>query len=397
MRGGLRVTTVRRVPRRSARPRSALDLGLAGIGLVIAGVATWRSPDPVGTSVAGPLWLRVAFPFLLSLPLAWRRSAPSVCVGVVLGAVLLQALVTQNSPEGLELIFCVGTAMYAAGAYAGRDRSVLALVYGALVYVVYAVTNADIRTGRAGEVWAGAFFGVALVAVWLVGVFVRSRRAEAAATAQRVAVEDAVRHAVVDERARLARELHDVISHNLSVVVVQAAGARAGGAADAAALEKIERSGRESLVEMRRLLGVLRHDDTAPALTPQPGIGDLAALTESLRGSGLPVDLTVDGSPDGLPPALALSVFRIVQEALTNALKHAGSARVEVRVAIDETAVTVDVVDDGRGGPAETTGGHGLVGMRERVAMFDGELVAGPRPCGGFAVHARLSRTAGCA
>lgn len=385
------------MPWRSALPRSALDGSLAALGLVLAGIATWLDPNPVGTTVTGPVWLRAVFPFLLGLPLAWRRAAPSGCVAVVLGAVLLQALVSQDSPEGLELIFCVGAAMYAAGAYAGRDRSVLALVCGALVYVVYAATNADIRTGRAGELWAGAFFGVALIAVWLAGVFVRSRRAEAAAAAQQVAVEEEVRRAVADERARLARELHDVISHNLSVVVVQAAGARAGGAADAATLEKIERSGRESLVEMRRLLGVLRDDGTLPALAPQPGIADLPALTEPLRGSGVPVILAIHGSTAGLSPALGLSVFRIVQEGLTNALKHAGSARIEVSVAIDEEAVTVDVVDDGRGGSVESPGGHGLVGMRERVAMFGGELRTGPVPTGGFAVHARLPRGTGVA
>jgi signal transduction histidine kinase len=176
---------------------------------------------------------------------------------------------------------------------------------------------------------------------------------------------------------------------------VQAAGARASGDVDPSTLEKIERSGRESLVEMRRLLGVLRQDDTRPTLAPQPGIADLPAMTESLRGSGVPVELTVLGDAEGLPPALGLSVFRIVQESLTNALKHADASRIQVRVQIDGDGVGVDVVDDGRGGDTEGTTGHGLLGIRERVALFDGELTAGPGPDGGFEVHARLRRKAG--
>jgi signal transduction histidine kinase len=370
---------------------------VAAVGLVLATVAVWVEPDPIGTAVAGPTWLRVVFPFLLAVPLAWRRTAPLGCVVVVFGAVLLQALVTGDSPEGLELIYCMGVAMFGAGAHVARGRSVLALVWGAVVYAVYAATNVDIGTGKASELWAGAFFAIALVAVWLAGVFVRSRRADAVAATREVALQEEVRQAVTGERARLARELHDVISHNLSVVVVQAAGARAAGDVDPSTLEKIERSGRESLVEMRRLLGVLRDDGAGPALDPQPGIGDLPALVESLRSSGVPVELSVDGDPAGLSPTLGLSVFRIVQEALTNTLKHAGPARIEVRVTIDADAVSIDVQDDGRGGPVEGTGGHGLVGMRERVALFDGELRAGTRPDGGFAVQARLRRRAGVA
>jgi signal transduction histidine kinase len=227
-------------------------------------------------------------------------------------------------------------------------------------------------------------------------VFVRSRREAVAQAARTAAAERQAERAVADERARMARELHDIVSHNLSVVVLQAAGAQAAGGTDTGpTLQKIERSGRQALVEMRRLLGVLRQPDepaAGPELSPQPGLAELAALAEGVRAAGLPVVLVIDGDPDGLPAAVDISAYRIVQEALTNVLKHAGraSAQVSVRCGADE--VFIEVTDDGAGpqpaGPAG--GGHGLAGMRERVALFGGELAAGPEPGGGFAVRARL-------
>lgn len=376
----------------AAIPRSRIDLGFAVIGLAVAGVATWVDPNPVGTTVHGPLWLRVLFPLALAIPLAWRRQAPLGALTVVCGAVVVQALVTDDSPEGLEMILCVGSAMYAAATYGARTRAVGALVIGAVTYAVYAVANVDARTGESSQLWAIAFFAIALVTVWLVGLFVRYRRGEEAAEAQARAIEESARQAVVDERARLARELHDVVSHNLSVVVLQAAGARAAGDADHATLEKIERSGRESLVEMRRLLGVLRRDDGAPDLEPQPGLAQLDALATSLRAAGVPVELALTGEPAPLPPALELSIYRIVQESLTNVLKHAGPATATVTVDVGEETVRIDVTDDGHGASDTAGGGHGLVGMRERVALFGGELRAGPVDGGGFAVHAELSR-----
>src|SRR5581483_3986170 len=195
--------------------------------------------------------------------------------------------------------------------------------------------------------------------------------------------------AVAEERARMARELHDIVSHNLSVVVLQAAGARAAGA-NATTLEKIERSGRDALVEMRRLLGVLRDEDGDASLAPQPGIAQLAELVAGVRATGLDVELVVEGHGDELSPALELSVYRIVQEALTNTLKHAHAANAVVRVERDRDAVRVEILDDGRMPVAPTPNGHGLVGMAERVALFGGELSAGPLAEGGFAVRVTL-------
>jgi signal transduction histidine kinase len=174
------------------------------------------------------------------------------------------------------------------------------------------------------------------------------------------------------------------------VVVVQAAGARASGSADPETLEKIERSGRDSLLEMRRLLGVLRSSDDDPRLAPNPGVADLPALAETMRQAGVPVELDLQGTCRDLPPAVDLSVYRIVQEALTNTLRHAGPARATVAVRCTDDDVLVVVTDDGRG-PAGSDRGHGLIGMGERVSLFGGELRIGASESGrGFVVRARL-------
>ena len=170
-----------------------------------------------------------------------------------------------------------------------------------------------------------------------------------------------------------------------------AAGARACGRADPATLEEIEYSGRQALTETRRLFGVLRDPDEPTGRAPQPGLSELPALAGSLRAAGLEVSLSIDGDPTALPSAVDVSAYRIVQEALTNVLKHAGPARAEVTVGCADSAVTIEVTDDGPGATAAAgSGGQGLTGMRERVAIFGGELRAGPRPGGGYAVRARL-------
>ena len=198
--------------------------------------------------------------------------------------------------------------------------------------------------------------------------------------------------ATAAERTRIARELHDIVAHHLSVVVLQAAGARASGKAAEAALEKIEHSGRQALAETRRLLGVLRESAGETGLGPQPGVGELEALADSVRAAGLPVNLVISGESAALPAAVDVSVYRIVQEALTNVLKHAGPARADVTIGCARDTVTIEVTDNGTGEPGRpaTADGHGLAGMRERVAIFGGDLRAGPRPGGGFAVRARL-------
>jgi signal transduction histidine kinase len=242
----------------------------------------------------------------------------------------------------------------------------------------------------------------AFVVAWALGDNLRTRRAylaEVEARSERVERdrEERARRAVAAERARIARELHDVISHNVSVMVVQAA---AGGDVFAShperareALGSIESIGREALVELRRLLGVVSPDAAAAGagFSPQPGLAGLPELLEQVGAGGLRVELTVEGRPRDLPAGVDLSAFRIVQEALTNTLKHARASRADVSVRYRDSEVEVEVLDDGvAGGVAGGGGGRGIVGMRERAALVGGELSAGPHAAGGYGVRARM-------
>jgi signal transduction histidine kinase len=327
---------------------------------------------------------------LLTVPLVFRRRQPLLACALVLGGLCAFSIV-NGSPEGLEVIVPLAAVSYSVSAHSTRPVAYVGLAVLAVGYGIYAVDDPNITSGRTSDLWAGAFFGVAILALWLLGVFLRGRAEERMLERRAAAFEREARTAVSDERSRMARELHDIVSHNLSVVVVQAAGARASGV-DSTALEKIERSGREALVEMRRLLGVLREEEHAPDAMPQPGLAQLPELAENVRAAGLPVALTVNGDLQGLPTAVELSAYRIVQEALTNALKHAGPAEVDVVVDRTVDAVAISVTDNGAVAHqnGSTPNGHGLIGMRERVALFGGELRAGPRGERGFEVVARL-------
>jgi signal transduction histidine kinase len=234
---------------------------------------------------------------------------------------------------------------------------------------------------------------------WLVGRDLRRRRQRVAELEDRAEQlererEEQAQLAVAEERGRIARELHDVIAHAVSVIVVQAQAGphlvenprRAIGVFHA-----IESSGRDALEELRRLLGILRSADEQLAIGPQPGLGSLQSLIEQVRASGLPVELRIEGEPVHLPAGIDLSAYRIVQEALTNVVKHTEDAAAEVVIRYGEHALELDVVDDGHGRATSTNGsGHGLIGMRERVALYGGTLEAGTRNGGGYAVCARL-------
>jgi signal transduction histidine kinase len=201
------------------------------------------------------------------------------------------------------------------------------------------------------------------------------------------------REAVADERARIAREMHDAVAHGVSVMVLQAGAAEQvlATAPERAreSLVAIQDTGREAIIELHRMLGLLRDPAAGVLLSPQPSVDRLDALLEQVRGAGLPVELTVEGEPRRLPPGIDRSAYRIVQEGLTNALKHAGPAHASVRLRYSEWALELEVLDDGRG-PAGTAGGFGLVGMRERAALYGGVLAADARPGGGYALRARL-------
>jgi signal transduction histidine kinase len=241
-------------------------------------------------------------------------------------------------------------------------------------------------------------FGLA----WLIGDNLRVRRAytrelETRAAELEIEREEKAIQAVTEERARIARELHDVVAHYVSVMVVQAAGARRIADKDPVAakgaLEAVEAAGRTALAEMRRMLEVLRADDQG--MGPQPGLGEIDRLIQNVRDAGLPVEYAVEGEACCLPAGMDLAAYRIVQEALTNTVKHGGKATARVTVRYTEDTLEIEVLDDGRGAAAPLLtiaegGGHGLIGMRERVGLFGGELHTGPVLTGGYRVYARM-------
>ena len=369
-------------------------LGIAATGLIA--IAAWGSPRLIGSeAIAGPSWLLALLPLLLGVPLVLRRRTPLLMWLTIWAGVALLSLLADNSLQGLAFTFALFAAAYALGAHASFRHAVAGLVLTAPLVIVISYRGElalAFARGEQGGQAAVALSFLQLLAFWLAGVFVHARRHSASLAARSAALQRQAEQATAAERARIARELHDIVAHHLSVIVLQAAGARASGRPAGAPLEKIENSARQALAETRRLLGVLRDPDEETGLAPQPGIGDLDALAASVRAAGVPVNLVIDCDRAALPAAMDVSVYRIVQEALTNVLKHAGPARADVAIGCADDTVTIEITDDGTGEPGNQAlaGGHGLAGMRERAGVFGGELAAGPRPGGGFAVRARL-------
>jgi len=344
-----------------------------------------------------PHWASVPA-FAVSMgALAWRRRAPTAVVLVAFGAGVLGAAAGVSQHKPFSPIFAIFVALYSLALYAPPRR--------ALIGLAYAISCLYLQIGLAihyGESYGGTDFGfiaVVLLAPWLVGKALRGRVTHMAALELRAEKaererEERAQQAARDERARIARELHDVIAHSVSVMVVQAGAAEEVlRQAPERALEPIravQTTGRQALAEMARLLGMLRRDGAELGLAPQPGLDDLPSLVEQTRIAGLPVELRIEGAPRPVPLGADLSAYRIVQEALTNARKHAGDAHATVTVRYGAETLDLEITNDGTGNSNGQRSGHGLVGMRERVALFGGELHAGPQPGGGFRVHARL-------
>ena len=390
-----------RVSRRVALgPGTVLDVGLAVAGTGLITAAAWIPvPD---TQITGPPWLRAALPLLIGAPLAVRRRWPLLMWAVIWAGITVQALVTGYAPTTLALTLVLFAGAYALAVYSPLRRALAGLGIMAVGAVFYFVPG-QAKAPGGPPVFGGyeiikspsIVFFAEILALWLTGLFVRASRQSALLAARNAALDREAERAVAGERARIARELHDIVAHHLSVVVLQAAGSRASGKPSLATLEKIENSGRQALTETRRLLTLLRGPEEGAGLDPQPGIGALAGLADNMREAGLPVRLVVDGDPATVSAAAEVTAYRIVQEALTNVLKHAGPANATVAVGCADDVVTIKVTDDGFGYPLPGTttgqhGSHGLAGMRERVAVFGGELRAGPEPGGGFAVRATL-------
>ncbi|NMR20844.1 sensor histidine kinase [Cellulomonas fimi] len=373
----------------------ALDaVGTAVLLLVAVPTAAPFLGSPGG--IAPGVWA-----FLVVLPLAWRRTRPVASAVAVYAAGLLQLLAGHPLilPADLAVLVALHSVTVHGPTWAHRTAIVGAVVgSGALAIGLVLV---DVNAGLGTGLGVALFASIAALAVWALGLVRRARRETITALrdrAERLEIErdQHARLATSAERARIAREMHDIVAHSLSVVVAQADGGRYAAQTDPAAatrsLETIAETGRAALVDMRRLLGVLRTgDDGEAALVPQPA-GDVDQLLEQVRASGLRVSLVRVGVDRPLPAGVGLVVYRLVQESLTNVLKHAGpDPGVTVLMRWSADSLRLEVADDGRGAAATSDGrGHGLVGMRERAAILGGSVTAGPRPGGGFTVRADL-------
>jgi signal transduction histidine kinase len=370
--------------------------GLDALIVVLAAASavgiTWRN-DP-----ARPEGLRLAFEVaavaIMIATLLLRRRAPLVVpattwlVSAALSFLDGRLIVGQGP---------VSIAGLVAAVLLGNLREVRQARVGLAVVVVSATCVVlNDPTHSSGDL----FFTPLLFAVgWLVGFALHERAEQTAAAEQRAARaererENAARVAVAEERARIARELHDVVAHAVSVMVLQVGAVRHRmsdeDAEDRAALQNVEKAGRTALAEMRRLLDAMRREEDQLDLAPQPGLDELPGLLTDVRAAGLDVRLEVQGEPVTLSPGLDLSAYRIVQEGLTNALKHACAEHALVRIRYGATDLELEVHDDGRGATTSEGIGHGLVGIGERVKIFGGEMNAGTPPQGGFALRARL-------
>jgi len=329
-----------------------------------------------------PAWAVIALILATALPLAFRRVRPVAVFAVTLAAAVGSVLVFESFQVLGALI-----ALYTVARYCDRTTSLGAVGAGVVASVIPAVAKGS------EDPLLAAVAGAGFVVVWAAGRRAGSREAELRAA------HEAAAHAAELERARIARELHDVISHNVSVMVVQAAAGQdvfdSHPERAREALGAIEFAGREALGELRRLLSVVREPDgdaRGELRAPQPGLGRLPALADQVRSAGLDVRLDLDYPERSLPPGIDLSVFRVVQEALTNVLKHADASAAEVEIRQTGSRLELCVTDDGSGRAREGNGaaGRGVAGMRERVQLLGGRFTAGPRPEGGFAIHASI-------
>jgi signal transduction histidine kinase len=380
------VNAVQRVRELWSTDRGRLAHYVVAVSLAVFLVVEMAANDAAGRDL-------VVLSAVAAIALLFTRDAPFVApivVGLALSAILAidaDAVYDSDAPF-LVILFvpwCLGT-------YNGRTRAIAGLVFFEAVGLW---ANLRFAEAPGDYVWVAAFIAVA----WATGFILSRRTAHARELAERAVQlerehQEAAERAVAGERQRIARELHDVIAHSVSVMTVQAGAVRRllqpEQERERQALEAVETTGREALTEMRRLVGLLREKGAMPEFAPQPGMATIDSLLDGVRAAGLPVELEIDGDPRELPPGVDLAAYRVVQEALTNALKYAGPAHAWVVVRWHGGALELEVANDGRGDGDGTGGGHGLAGMRERVSLYGGEIESGPRDGGGYIVRARL-------
>ncbi len=348
-------------------------------------------------------FLAIALLLLQTVPIATRTVAPLASLVVSVGAISLHiGLGYEGVPPGT---FAALVILYSAASLTDTRRAILAAVVTVAGIIIYFATDRGDPSMTQG-VTTGSTYAVA----WGLGIYARGRREYTSLMEERASLlererEVRAREAVANERARIARELHDIVGHALNLIVIQSGGAQR--AFDTRpdlvqdTLASIESTGRQALTDTERMLGMLSQRELADdALSPQPGLADVNGLATRVSEAGLPVEVKVAGTPVALPSSVDLSAYRIIQEALTNALKHAGPAHAGVSIRYESDSLEIEIIDDGHASSADRDGGNhqggrGLIGMKERAGLFGGELSAGPRPQGGFRVHARLPLTGG--
>lgn len=363
--------------RRDAVIAAALTL----VALAEVGAAPGAVPLPVAVGVA----------LAMTAPLAWRRRGPLVVLSVVIISLVGYVLAGGRSSDHIFFVLALILAVFSAGYYL---RGVLAIVGAAVAIlgVAAGVTVEDVRLGNY------VFAMVVVGGAWIPGRILQTRKITVErleAHAERLQREASARAAaaVAEERAHIARELHDVVAHGVSIMVVQAAAAQQllGTSPERAhaALETIRRSGRESLADMRRIVSVLRTDEADLELAPLPTLERVDTLVDEMGRHGLAVTLRFEGDRRSLPAGVGLAAYRVVQEALTNVLTHANAGAALVAIAYRPSELEIRIEDEGRAA-APRGEGHGLIGMEERVTLYGGRFEAGPRAQGGFAVCATL-------
>lgn len=379
------------------------DLLIAAAFVLVGQLVTWgRLEAPEG--FVGPRPTNAILNALFMAALAWRRRAPLAAVCWAVGVYFLPHAVVPHditfAAGGVPLIFLTASAGY----YCPRRRALFAAAVGLAGLLTVSLTTPYLRSLDA-VAWNTMF----MLVPWLGARGLREREDRAATLAAALATERAskdaaLRDAATAERAHIARELHDIVAHSVSMMVIQIGAARmrlqSGAAAAKTPLLDAENVGRQTLEDLRRLLGVLRAEEATDDVVsdgsasgpqpPQPGLSQLDAMVAPIRAAGLDIKMEVVGDPVVLPPALDLTTYRIVQEALTNTLKHSGATQATVRMSYTRSALLIDIVDDGNAAPAGEDGGHGLVGISERVSLFGGAVTAGPAENGGWRVHAEL-------
>ncbi|WP_152186124.1 sensor histidine kinase [Segeticoccus rhizosphaerae] len=373
---------------RRSRASWAFDVAVALVAFALGQIEVW---DGAGsTHRQGPHWAQALTYAITALLLVGRRWRPLETLAVIV-VVYLAAFTTFGSPEGNAVGTMPAIAAYSVGRWERRYPSVWGLAALAVFTAGWIgfdplVTSWTMR----GE---SLFWGLQPMVAWLVGALIRSRMQ--VREQRRLREQDVSARAVSEERNRIARELHDVIGHNVSVMTVQAAAVRRRLTPDQVvereALGTVETVGREALAEMRRMVAILRAEGQVVELTPAPGLAEVDQLITRFQRAGLPVRLTVTGSARPVAPGLDLTAYRVVQEGLTNVLRHAdGPQRAEVLISYGPDVLELAVRDDGRPSRRQVTPGHGLIGMRERVGVYGGRLVAGVQSDGGFELHATL-------